>query len=149
MEVLAACLNSEIHELNGLNMFFKLFLIFALIPVIELALLIKIGSYIGVLNTVIVVILTAVAGAYMVRAEGISVMYRIQQNMNQGVFPGDELINGAMILVAGALLLTPGFFTDVIGFLFVIPVSRAFFNKLIKRYIQNKISNGDIHINKF
>jgi UPF0716 protein FxsA len=105
-------------------MFFKLFLIFSLIPVIELALLIKVGSYIGTLNTVIIVILTALIGAYMVRLEGTGVMYRIQKNMQEGIFPGEEMLNGAMILIAGALLLTPGFFTDVIGFLMVFPLSR-------------------------
>jgi len=130
-------------------MFFKLFLLFTLIPVIELSLLIEIGSYIGILNTVIIVILTAIIGAYMVRMEGMGVMYRIQKNMQEGRFPGEELISGAMILVAGALLLTPGFFTDVIGFLMVIPVSRNYIGNLIRKYIEKNMSNNDIHINRF
>jgi UPF0716 protein FxsA len=127
-------------------MFFKLFLIFAVVPVIELALLINIGSLIGILNTVIIVILTATVGAYMVRVEGIGVMYRIQRNMQEGIFPGDELINGMMILMAGALLLTPGFFTDVLGFLMVFPVSREFIKKIAKRYIKKKMSSDEIEI---
>ena len=130
-------------------MFFKLFLLFTLIPVIELSLLIKIGSYIGILNTAVIVIITAVIGAYMVRMEGMGVMYRIQKNMHEGMFPGEELINGAMILVAGALLLTPGFFTDIIGFLMVIPVSRTYISGLIKKYIEKKMSNNEFHINRF
>jgi UPF0716 protein FxsA len=130
-------------------MFFKLFFLFTLIPVIELALLIEIGSQIGVLNTVVIVILTAIVGAYMVRTEGIGVMYRIQKNMKDGMFPGEELISGAMILVAGALLLTPGFFTDIIGFLMVIPVSRKYIGDIIKKYIEKKMSNDEIHINRF
>jgi len=130
-------------------MFFKLFFLFTLIPVIELALLIEIGSKIGILNTVVVVILTAIIGAYMVRTEGMGVMYRIQQNMKDGMFPGEELISGAMILVAGALLLTPGFFTDIIGFLMVIPVSRKYIGDIIKKYIEKKMSNDEIHINRF
>jgi UPF0716 protein FxsA len=130
-------------------MFFKLFLFFTLIPVIELTLLIKLGSYIGVLNTAIIVILTAVIGAYMVRMEGMGVIYRIQKNMHEGVFPGEELISGAMILLAGALLLTPGFFTDLIGFLMVIPVSRKYIGGLIKKYIEKKMSGNDIHIKRF
>jgi len=130
-------------------MFFKLFLLFTLIPVIELSLLIEIGSYIGIFNTIVIVIFTAIIGAYMVRMEGMGVMYRIQKNMQEGVFPGEELISGAMILVAGALLLTPGFFTDIIGFLMVIPVTRKYISNLIRKYIEKNISNNDIHINRF
>ena len=130
-------------------MFFKLFLLFAVIPVIELAILIKVGSYFGVFNTVLIVILTAVIGAYMVRMEGIGVLTRIQNNMQQGIFPADELIGGAMILVAGGLLLTPGFFTDVLGFLMVFPLSRNFITRYVKQYLEKKISPNDIHINRF
>jgi len=130
-------------------MFFKLFLLFTLIPVIELSLLIEIGSYIGIMNTIVIVILTAIVGAYMVRMEGMSVMYNIQRNMQEGMFPGEELISAAMILVAGALLLTPGFFTDIIGFLMVIPVTRKYITNLIKKYIKKNMSNDDIHINRF
>ena len=127
-------------------MFFKLFLIFSLIPVIELALLIKVGSFIGALNTIIIVILTAIIGAWLVRMEGLGVMYRIQKNMQEGIFPAEELINGAMILVAGAMLLTPGFFTDIIGFLMVFPVSREFIKKIARRYIKKKINSDEIEI---
>jgi UPF0716 protein FxsA len=129
-------------------MFFKLFLLFTIIPVVELALLIKIGSIIGTLNTIAIVIFTAIVGAYMVKSEGLGVMSRIQNNMQEGIFPGDELINGMMILVAGALLLTPGFFTDIIGFLMVFPFSRNFIKKISKRYIEKKMSSGEINIHR-
>lgn len=124
-------------------MFAKLFLLFTIIPIIELTLLIKVGSYIGAINTILVVILTAAIGAYMVKMEGIGIMYRIQKNMQEGIFPGDELISGMMILVAGALLLTPGFFTDVIGFVMLVPVSREFIKKIAKRYIKMKMPPPD------
>ncbi len=130
-------------------MFFKLFLIFAVIPVVELALLIKVGSVIGTLNTIIIVILTAIVGAYMVKLEGMVVMYRVQENMQQGIFPAEELINGMMILMAGALLLTPGFFTDVIGFLMVFPVSRGVIKRITARYIKKRISSTDVQIHRF
>lgn len=130
-------------------MFFKLFLIFAVIPVIELAIFIKVGSFIGVTNTIIIVILTAMIGAYMVRLEGFGVMTRMQNNMQQGIFPADELISGIMILIAGALLLTPGFFTDILGFLMVFPLSRNHITKLVKQYLEKKINPNDIHINRF
>lgn len=130
-------------------MFFKLFLIFVLIPVIELSLLIKVGSIIGTMNTIVIIILTAVIGAYMVRLEGLGVMYRIQKNMLEGVFPAEELINGMMILIAGALLLTPGFFTDAIGFLMVFPASRNVIKKIVRTYIEKKMSSTDVEIRRF
>ncbi|UCD35018.1 MAG: FxsA family protein [Nitrospiraceae bacterium] len=127
-------------------MFLKLFLIFTAVPVLELVLLIKIGSSIGVLPTIFIVVMTAIAGAYLVRMEGIGVMTRIQEHMRQGIFPGDELINGVLILVAGALLLTPGFFTDVLGFLFVFPRSREYIKKFAKVYIRRKMNRDEIEI---
>jgi len=113
---------------------------------IELALLIKIGSYIGTQYTIIIVILTAIIGAYMVKLEGIGIMFRIQKNMSEGVFPGEEIIDGMMVLIAGAVLLTPGFFTDILGFLMVIPASRKFIKKFIVRFLKEKTSSNDIEI---
>ena len=130
-------------------MFFKLFLLFTIIPVVELALLIKIGTVIGTLNTVILVIFTALVGAYLVKIEGISVLTRFQQNMLEGVFPAEEIFDGALILIAGALLVTPGVATDVIGFLLVFPLSREIIKKHLKRYVRNRISTVDIRINRF
>jgi UPF0716 protein FxsA len=125
-------------------MFIRLLILFSIIPVIEITLLIKVGSIIGVLNTVLIVVLTAVAGAYLVRSEGLGVMHRMQKQMSMGIFPGDELINGAMLLVAGALLLTPGFFTDTIGFLLVLPATRGVFRRYIKQYINSMMDIVDI-----
>ena len=129
-------------------MFSKLFIVFALIPVIELTLLIKIGTIIGTLNTVILVIFTALVGAYLVKMEGISVVTRFQNNLSTGKFPADEIFDGAMILVAGALLVTPGVMTDVVGFSLVLPASRKVIKNFLKIYIQKRISSGDIHIHK-
>jgi UPF0716 protein FxsA len=126
-------------------MFLKLLLLFTAIPIIELSLLIKVGSYIGTLNTIILVLLTAVVGAYMVRLEGLGVLYRLQRSLLEGRFPADELISGLMILVAGAFLLTPGFFTDTLGFLMVLPASRNYIRRLIKGYFRKRISSMYIH----
>lgn len=129
-------------------MFFKLFIIFTIIPVIELSVLIKIGSTIGVLNTIILVIFTALVGAYLVKMEGLSVITRFQNNMATGIFPAEEILDGAMILVAGALLITPGVVTDIIGFLLVFPASRQIIKRFLRGYIQKKISDSDIRIHK-
>lgn len=125
-------------------MFFKLFLLFTIIPVIELTILIKIGTLIGTLNTVLLVLFTAMAGAYLVRMEGMGVIYRFQQNMQEGRFPAEEILDGAMILVAGALLVTPGVATDIIGFLLVFPSSRRMIKISLRRYIERRISRVNI-----
>ena len=120
-------------------MFFKLFLIFTIVPVVELYLIIEVGSRIGALNTVSLVIVTAAVGAYMVKMEGLGVMARLQRNMQEGVFPAEEILDGLMLLVAGALLLTPGFLTDVLGFLAVFPLTRGLIKKLVKKYIVSRM----------
>ena len=127
-------------------MYLKLFLIFTIVPALELALLVKIGSAIGVMNTILIVVLTAIVGAYLVRLEGLGVMERMQKTMHAGEFPGDELINGALILIAGALLLTPGFFTDILGFLFVFSYSREIIKKIVKKYLKKKLNPDEIDI---
>lgn len=127
-------------------MFFKLFLLFVIFPLIELALLIKIGTIIGVFNTIALIVITALLGTYMVKMEGFNCLYRFQDNLSQGVFPAEELFDGALILVAGALLITPGVLTDLIGFLFVFPPSRRLTKLWIKGYIKKKIERGAIHI---
>ncbi len=119
-------------------MFFKLFFLFALIPVIELAILIKVGSHIGVGYTLLLVISTAVVGAYLVRLEGFNIMQRFQRNMSEGVFPAEEIFDGAMVLVSGALLLTPGLMTDVTGFLLVFPPSRRIIKGYLKTIVKSK-----------
>lgn len=129
-------------------MFLRLFLIFAIVPVIELSLLIKVGTLIGTLNTVVLVIATAMVGSYLVRMEGLTVIYRFQQNMQEGIFPAEEILDGAMILVAGALLVTPGVLTDIIGFSFVFPMSRMAIKRLLRRYIDKKIATMNIRIHR-
>ena len=117
-------------------MFFRLFLLFTIVPVVELAILIKLGSHIGTLNTVALVIATAVAGAYLVRLEGLNVTIRFQRSLIEGRFPAEEIFDGAMVLAAGALLLTPGLITDIVGFLLVMPPTRRVLKLYIRRYIE-------------
>lgn len=127
-------------------MVFKLFILFSIVPVIELAILIKLGITIGTMKTVAIVLITAAVGAFMVRAEGLGVIIRLRESLEQGIFPASELLDGALILVAGALLLTPGILTDVVGFLLVFPASRRRIKKLVSVYIMRRIkvnSRGD------
>jgi len=133
-------------------MVIKLFLLFTIIPFIELALLIEIGKIIGTIETVLVIIITGVAGAVMVRQAGIQCVFRIQKNLNEGVIPTDELFTGILILVSGAFLITPGFLTDSTGFLLLFPPTRNIVKIWLKKIIQNKINRGgcntDIHFHR-
>jgi len=119
-------------------MLFRLFLLFTLAPAIELGILIYAGTRIGALNTFAIVILTALAGSILVRHEGMGVINRFRSSLEQGIFPSEEIMDGAMVLVAGTLLLTPGFITDIMGLVFVIPVGRELIKPPIKNYLQRK-----------
>lgn len=101
-----------------------LFLIFLTVPIVEIYLLIKIGAVLGVLPTISLVVITAVIGAYLLRIQGFSTWLRLQQSLAQGTIPALEMVEGPILLVGGALLLTPGFFTDAVGFLCLIPQTR-------------------------
>ena len=101
-----------------------LLFIFIAVPVIEIGLFIQVGSAIGLLPTLAVVIITAVIGTYLLRQQGLNIVMKVQAEMAQGQMPVKNLIHGAFIVVAGLLLLTPGFFTDFIGFSLFIPQVR-------------------------
>lgn len=101
-----------------------IFVALVAIPIIEIALFIEIGGAIGLLPTIGLVILTAVAGTFLLRAQGFATLARLQGSLAEGGDPTGPLAHGAMILFAGALLLTPGFFTDAVGFLLLLPPVR-------------------------
>ncbi len=107
-----------------MTIFRALLLVFLLVPIIEIYLLIKVGSWIGALPTVLLVIGTAVAGAFLVRSQGFYAWRRVELAMARGELPALPMMEGMMLLVAGALLLTPGFFTDAVGFLLLVPAVR-------------------------
>ncbi|GMR01217.1 MAG: membrane protein FxsA [Gammaproteobacteria bacterium] len=106
-------------------------LLFIIIPLIELYVIIAVGEEIGAFWTVILVLLTAVIGVNLLRIQGMSTLMRAQRNMAQGAVPAMEMMEGIALAVAGVLLITPGFITDSIGFLCLIPASR----RAIIRYI--------------
>lgn len=102
-----------------------LFLLFVAVPLIEIALFIQLGGLLGLWNTLGIVIATAFLGTWLVRTQGIAAMNQVRGSFSQMQDPSEPLANGAMILFAGALLLTPGFFTDAVGFLLLFPPFRA------------------------
>jgi len=124
----------------------RLILIFIVVPLIEILLLIEIGSRIGALNTIFIIVLTGILGASLMRHQGFTIIRNIQRDLSQGRMPTGELINGALVLVGGIVLLTPGFFTDAVGFILLVPATRALILKKIQHLIRRKIESGDIHI---
>ena len=110
-----------------MNIFRSLFLLFLLVPVIEIYLLIQVGSVIGAGWTILAIIGTAVLGAFLLKQQGIATLNRVQSTLQQGEIPAIEMVEGLVLLVSGALLLTPGFFTDTLGFLALIPQLRRSF----------------------
>ncbi len=101
-----------------------LFLVFLLVPILEIYLLIQVGSVIGALWTVTLVVLTAFVGAYLLRLQGFATLQRARESLARGELPAGSLLEGAILLVSGALLLTPGFFTDAVGFICLVPAAR-------------------------
>lgn len=127
-------------------MFGKLFLLFAVVPVAEIYVLVSVGSVIGVLPTVALVLLTALAGAHLARMQGLSVMMRIRENLAQGFMPAEELLDGLLIFMAGMVLLAPGFLTDIAGLLILLPVTRNMFKRWLRKKFDEWRQNPNVHI---
>ena len=117
-------------------MLLKLFLAFTIIPIIEIFLLIEIGSMFGALTAVTLVILTGFLGAFLARMQGLQTLYRIQESLREGRMPSVELLDALLIGIAGLVLLTPGFLTDSAGFLLLIPVTRNAIKNWLRRQIE-------------
>ena len=117
-------------------MLLKLFLAFTIIPIIEIYLLIEIGSMFGALTAVTLVILTGFLGAFMARMQGLQTLYRIQESLREGRMPSGELLDALLIVIAGLVLLTPGFLTDSVGFLLLIPATRNSIKYWLRRQIE-------------
>lgn len=123
-----------------------LFILFVVLPIAEIMLLINVSASIGGWNTFLIVIVTAAFGAYFVRQQGFSLIQQIQTKLNSGKAPSIEMAEAMLLLVAGVLLITPGFITDVLGFLFTLPFSRA----PIANFLMSKVSlkqAGNVHFN--
>ncbi len=110
-----------------------LFLIFLFVPILEIYLLIEVGSQVGAFYTVLLVVGTALLGAALIRYQGLQTMKKIKDITSRGELPAVAMVEGLLLLIAGALLLTPGFFTDALGFLIVIPILRQQLAKNIIR----------------
>ncbi|MYC84187.1 MAG: FxsA family protein [Acidimicrobiia bacterium] len=112
---------------------------FIVVPILELVLFIYVERWIGLGWLVLGIIITAIAGAFLVRQQGFSVWRRLQTDLASGALPGRQLFHGAMVLVGGALLLTPGFLTDAVGFALMVPFVREGLRRLGVRLLQPRV----------
>ena len=115
-----------------------IFLIFIIIPIIEISIFITVGSNIGILNTVAIILLTALLGIFLVRRRGLSLLFNARQNMAEGIMPTDEIKGGIFLLISGLLLITPGFFTDCIGFAMFLKPVQNFVGLKARDYFQSR-----------
>ncbi len=115
-----------------------LFVPFVVVPLVEIGLFIQVGGWIGLWPTLLIVVLTALLGTYLVRSQGIMAMNNLRGSLSRLDDPSEPLAHGAMILVAGALLLTPGFFTDAVGFSLLAPPIRAALISYARKHITVK-----------
>ena len=121
-------------------------LLFMLIPIVEMWILIEVGGWIGALPTIGLVVLTATIGLSLLKQQGLSTLMRARRKIDEGAIPASELVSGVMIAVGGALLLTPGFVTDALGFALLIPQTRQWLLfKLIDRYRDKIVIEGEFH----
>ncbi|MGH9050182.1 MAG: FxsA family protein [Acidimicrobiia bacterium] len=116
-----------------------LVLLFLVVPIVELYVIIQVGQEIGALNTIGLLLLISVVGAWLAKREGVGVWRRLNQQVSAGRVPGAELIDAFLILLAGALLLTPGFISDVIAIFLLIPPTRALVRRVLRRRFVGKV----------
>ena len=130
-------------------MLLKLFLFFTLIPMIELYLLLQLGSIIGGVQTLLIVIATGFFGAWLARMEGMNTMLKVRSSMQQGHMPAEELIDALIIFAAGVVLITPGLMTDCAGLLLLWPPSRNRFKSFLRKKFQEMTHDGTIDITHY
>ena len=124
-------------------MLLKLFLAFTLIPLVEIYLLIKLGQNFGAITSILLVIFTGILGAYLAKMEGLRTLFRLQETLHEGGMPGEELLDALLIALAGLVLITPGFITDAVGFLLLVPFTRMLVKNWLKERLKAKSTIRD------
>lgn len=124
-------------------MFPILLLLFIFVPIIEIGLFIQVGGFLGLWPTIALVLITAFVGASLVRSQGIQTLMSVQGRLQQGEMPAQQILEGVMLAVAGVLLLTPGFMTDALGMLVLLPAPRAMIaKKIMEKMVVSNMSGG-------
>ena len=124
----------------------RLLAIFTLVPFIELYLLLKIGSYLGALNTIILILVTGILGAFLARMEGVRTFRQIMRSLSKGIVPAEELVDGVLIFISGLFLVTPGVLTDIVGIFLLIPQTRNLFKRWLRRRFDRMVASGSVNL---
>ena len=127
----------------------RLALLFIAVPLLELLILIRLGGAIGLMPTLALCVLTGVAGAWLARREGLRALWSFQTRLARGGVPGRALMDGMCILIGGAVLLTPGLLTDLLGFALLLPPSRRWIQTRMKRRIERQLADGSLRVTTF
>ena len=123
-------------------MFLYLLIIFIILPIIEISIFIQVGGFVGTFNTILIIFLTAAVGVYFVRQQGFRTFQKIGVELQNQQIPVQGMFDGLVILIAGILLVTPGFLTDIIGFLGLVPQTRVFLLTVVKNFFFQRYSNA-------
>ncbi len=126
-------------------MIVRFILLFTVVPLTELYILIQVGKYLGAFPTIAIVFITGIVGGLLARSQGLSIYRHIKTDLQNGIIPTERLLDGLFILIAGALLITPGLITDIVGFLVMIPGFRGWLKKRLKKRFEQKFEAGQIH----
>jgi UPF0716 protein FxsA len=126
-------------------MLVRLMLLFVLMPLTELAILVYLGTIIGALYTILIVVATGILGAILARNQGLATISRIRISIERGIMPANELFDGVLILAGGLLLLTPGVITDIVGFVVLIPQTRSIIKRWFRSLVLRRIHMGETH----
>lgn len=130
-------------------MFIRLLILVILLPILEIYLLIESGRLIGAWPTVLLVVLTGVAGSWLMRQQGFELLSKIQNELATGHLPTGTLLDGAIIIAGGVLLLTPGFCTDLFGFTMLVPTTRRLWRHWLERWLAAKLAAGHLTIRRY
>jgi len=123
-----------------------LFLLFTIVPLVELVILFRISSVVGWGYTIVLVIVTGALGAALARYQGMMTWRRIQSDLSMGIVPSGRLIDGALILISGLLLVTPGILTDLVGFSLLVPALRDRIKRRLRDWFRRKVEESNIHV---
>jgi len=124
----------------------KLLLLFILVPILELFIIVWLGKYIGLGYTLATIVILGLIGALIAKQQGLRTLFRIKDDLARGQLPAQELIDGLLILVGSALLITPGLLTDALAFFFLLPATRELIKLLLRRKLEKMIKTGQIKL---
>ncbi|MDD2498139.1 MAG: FxsA family protein [Desulfitobacteriaceae bacterium] len=127
-------------------MILRLLPLFIFVPVLELYLIILLGQRAGFFNTFLFIVFAGIVGIFLVKQQGLETLRRLRSSIAQGQVPGNEVLDGCLILIGSALLLTPGILTDIGGFTLLVPWTRRFWRESLKVRVYSWIKNGKIKI---